>query len=384
MVIGKNTNEANLLQLAEDFKNGKRMVLFLGAGINLCDRTSIEGCKEIDLSWNGPLNGLFSEAFSLLSIGKGLSSEDRYIMQNLICDPNKKEALKGFSEENWECLRSYASFEFPPLVQASIIKSVLGNNYIDSIRKHLYQQCDKYIMRKIFLKYYGLNSNLSGTGKSRPFYSLYQLARLIILHHPIIAVVTYNFDKFLTIAIDILRENKEEFFTEKEIERVRQDRTVEDVFGSYSHSSQERDVLPIYHIHGLIPPYNEYLPVKDNEIVLSMEEFYENTQNVYSWQTATQLHFLCHFTCLFLGSSLTDINTQRMIHYASKIGNDDKIYYLHAVSKSMKEKLSEKEYMSYLGLMNLKDTFYTQYGLTPIFDRNGYNHLYDTILNFVL
>jgi hypothetical protein len=73
-----------------------------------------------------------------------------------------------------------------------------------------------------------------------------------------------------------------------------------------------------------------------------------------------------------------------MIHYASKIGNDDKIYYLHALSKSMKEKLSEKECMSYLGLMNLKDTFYTQYGLTPIFDRNGYNHLYDTILNFVL
>lgn len=116
MVIGKNTNEANLLQLAEDFKNGKRMVLFLGAGINLGDRISIEGCKEIDLSWNGLLNGLFSEAFSLLSIGKGLSSEDRYIMQNLICDPNKKEAVKGFSEENWECLRSYASFEFPPLV----------------------------------------------------------------------------------------------------------------------------------------------------------------------------------------------------------------------------------------------------------------------------
>jgi len=80
MVIEKNTNEANLLQLAEDFKNGKRMVLFLGAGINLSDRTCIEGCKEIDLSWNGLLNGLFSEAFSLLSIGKGLSSEDRYIV----------------------------------------------------------------------------------------------------------------------------------------------------------------------------------------------------------------------------------------------------------------------------------------------------------------
>ncbi|MDC1767439.1 SIR2 family protein [Bacteroides uniformis] len=381
MVIEKNTNEANLQQLAEDFKYRKRMALFLGAGINLGDSICVEGCKEIDLSWNGLLNGLFTEAFSLLSIGKELSSEDRYIMQNLICVSNKKEIAKGFSEENWERLRSHTSFEFPPLVQASIIKSVLGNNYINSIRKHLYQQCDKYTMQKIFFKYYGLNSNLPDTDKNRPFYSLYQLARLIILHHSIIAVVTYNFDKFLTMAIDILRENREEFFTEKEMKNIRQDRTVEDVFGTYSHSSQEKDVLPIYHIHGLIPPYNEFLPVKDNEIVLSMEEFYENTQNVYSWQTATQLHFLCHFTCLFLGSSLTDINTQRMIHYASKIGNDDKIYYLHAVSKSMKERLNEKEYTSYLHLMNIKDTFYTQYGLTPIFDKNGYNHLYDTILN---
>lgn len=49
-----------------------------------------------------------------------------------------------------------------------------------------------------------------------------------------------------------------------------------DVFGSYSYSSQEKDVLPIYHIHDLIPPYNEFLPMKDNEIVLSMEKFYEN------------------------------------------------------------------------------------------------------------
>lgn len=128
------------------------MVLFLGAGINLGDRISIENYKEIDLSWNGLLNGLFSEAFSLLSIGKELSSEDRCIMQNLICCSNKKDVAKGFSEENWECLQSYTSFEFPPLVQASIIKSVLGNNYIDSIRKHLYQQCDKYVMRKIFFK----------------------------------------------------------------------------------------------------------------------------------------------------------------------------------------------------------------------------------------
>lgn len=384
MSIGRNTNEANLQQLAEDLKAGKKMVLFLGAGINLGDKINIGGDKEIDLSWNGLLNGLFSEAFSLLSIGKGFSSEDRTILQGLICNFDKKEIARGFSEESWKRLQSYASFEFPHLVQASIIKSVLGNNYIDFIRKHLYQQCDKSVMEKIFLKYYGINSKIDNADNKKPFYSLYQLARLIILHRQIIAVVTYNFDKFLTMAIEILKANKEEFFTEKEIKNHPLDWTVEDVFGSYTHSSQEKSILPIYHIHGLIPPYHEFLPVKDNEIVLSMEEFYENTQNVYSWQTATQLHFLCHFTCLFLGLSLTDINTQRMIHYASKIGNDDKIYYLHAASGKMKEKLSEEEYNSYLKLTNLKDTFYTKYGLTPIFDKGGYNHMYDTILNFVL
>lgn len=358
------------------------MVLFLGAGINLGDKINLEDNKEMDLSWDGLLNGLFSEAFSLLSIGKGFSSEDREVLQNLIHNMGKKEVVKGFSEDNWKRLQSYASSEFPHLVQASIIKSVLGNNYIDSIRKHLYQQCDKYMMEKIFLKYYSMNTDVSDTDGKKPFYALYQLARLIIQHRQIVAVVTYNFDKFLTMAIEILKKRKEEFFTTEEIKKRDWEWPVEDIFGSYSHSTQEKDILPIYHIHGFIPPYNEFLPQKDNEIVLSMEEFYENTQNVYSWQTATQLHFLCHFTCIFLGSSLTDINTQRMIHYASKIGNDDKIYYLHAASMGMKEKLSKEEYQSYLNLVNLKDTFYTQYGLTPVFDKNGYNHLYDTILNF--
>lgn len=384
MVIGKNTNKANLQQLAEDFKDRKKMVLFLGAGINLGDKIKLGNNKDIDLSWDGLLHGLFAEAFSLLSIGKDFSSADRKILQSLISSKDSQETVEGFSEESWRRLQSFASFEFPHLVQASIIKSVLGNNYIDSIRRHLYQQCDIYVMEEIFLKYYSVDANLSENSDSKPFYALYQLARLIILHHSIIAVVTYNFDKFLTMAIEILTKHRQKFFTLQEITSTSWDRTIEDVFGSYSHSSQTKNILPIYHIHGLIPPYHEFLPVKDNEIVLSMEEFYENTQNVYSWQTATQLHFLCHFTCLFLGSSLTDINTQRMIHYASKIGNDDKIYYLHAASKKMKEKLSADEYKSYLKLINLKDTFYTQYGLTSIFDKNGYNHLYDTIIKFVL
>lgn len=382
MILEKSTNAANLRQLEKDFKERKRMVLFLGAGINLGDKVDMEGFKNIDLSWNGLLNGLFNEAFSLLSVGKEFSSKEKEAMQTLICNHNY--IPKNFSESHWNYLKSYTNFEFPSLVQASIVKSVLGVNYVDSIRKHLYQQCDKNVLEKIFLEYYSLNRKQSKVSDNKPFYSLFQLAKLIILHPSIIAVVTYNFDKFLTIAINILINKKDEFFTNIEKEKISSERKVVDVFGSYSHSSQEKDILPIYHIHGFIPPYDEFLPVKDNDIVLSMEEFYENTQHVFSWQTATQLHFLCHFTCLFLGSSLTDINTQRMIHYASKIGNDDKIYYLHALSNWIKSDMNEEEYHCFLKLVNLKDTFYSNYGLTPILDTEGYNHLYDQILNLCL
>lgn len=134
------------------------MVLLLGAGINLGDKIDLGDGKNIDLSWSGLLNGLFAEAFSLLSIGKGYTSDECGQLQSLICNIGEKSFDNDKSKENWNLLRSYASSEFPHLVQASIIKSVLGKNYINSIRKHLYQQCDKNMMKKLFLKYYGLNS----------------------------------------------------------------------------------------------------------------------------------------------------------------------------------------------------------------------------------
>lgn len=85
---------------------------------------------------------------------------------------------------------------------------------------------------------------------------------------------------------------------------------IEEVYGSFNNSQQADNILSIYHIHGYLPPFNEPFLSDGNEIVLSMEEYYDNVRNVYSWQTATQLHFLCHFTCIFVGISLSDINPQ--------------------------------------------------------------------------
>lgn len=151
--------------------------------------------------------------------------------------------------------------------------------------------------------------------------------------------------------------------------------------GNFNNSQQADNILPIYHIHGYLPPFNEPFLSDGNEIVLSMEEYYDNVRNVYSWQTATQLHFLCHFTSLFVGNSLSDINPQRMVHYASSIGNEEKIYFLHASTKNYLKKSQLNDYKSYVQIMEIKDAFFTNYGLTPIFEPEGYKELYNRIFN---
>lgn len=82
------------------------MVLFLGAGINFGDKIKLGNNKDIDLSWDGLLHGVFAEAFSLLSIGKDFSSADREILQSLISSKDSQEAAEGFSEKETECLES--------------------------------------------------------------------------------------------------------------------------------------------------------------------------------------------------------------------------------------------------------------------------------------
>ena len=217
--------------------------------------------------------------------------------------------------------------------------------------------------------------------------SLYQLARFILLYEPLVAVVTYNYDKFLTMAVEVLYENKDKFFSDKEQDMLMENKRwkngvrIEEVYGSFNNSQQADNILSIYHIHGYLPPFNEPFLSDGNEIVLSMEEYYDNVRNVYSWQTATQLHFLCHFTCIFVGISLSDINPQRMVHYASSIGNEDKIYFLHASTKNYLKETQAEDYKSYVQIMEIKDAFFTNYGLTPIFELGGYKELYNHIFN---
>jgi len=57
-----------------------------------------------------------------------------------------------------------------------------------------------------------------------------------------------------------------------------------------------------------------------------MSEYLENMAQPYSWQTTTQLHFLRSHACLFVGSSMTDVNMLRMLQYAGRPARLSSVY----------------------------------------------------------
>lgn len=182
----------------------KKIVLFVGAGINLGSDSSI------DISWNGLLNMMLKDALSILSAEKRYTTKEKERLENLLCS-SQRIGLRTEEEQSlWETLHTTVEGEFTSLVRASIIKSILGKNYIHTIRHQLYRYCDKDKMTEIFLEHYGPGKESKEGAPS--LNSLYQLARFILLYDPLVAVVTYNYDKFLTMAVEVLYENKDIFF----------------------------------------------------------------------------------------------------------------------------------------------------------------------------
>lgn len=362
----------NFESLANDFAENKSMALFLGAGIN------ISGNNGLD--WNSLLDYLFEQALTFLSIEKNINGKTLYDIRNIF-EVEKGTDVRKIRENMpyWPHLHRLVKNDFTALMKASIIKEVLGKNYISSIQTYLYNKCNRAILEDAFDRCYSRDKDEPGE-----YYTLYQLARLILLYPNIRAVITYNFDNLLSESINILYANRKTFFKDKQLDRVNQrqgeapvdpDNSIKpmDISSVNLDVDLKNNIIPIYHIHGYIAPPDEITLCNDNEIVLSMDEFYDNASDVFSWQTATQLHYLNHFTCIFVGLSLTDLTTQRMIFNAHKQNSSRKMYYLTAVhTDACKE---DGHWESYMKLQNIKNCFYASYGLSPCFETRGYKML---------
>ena len=123
LIFEHDTYQANIEALRQDIKDKKKIVLFVGAGINL------GGDSSIDISWNGLLNMMLKDALSILSAEKRYTTKERERLESLLCS-SLRIGLRTEEEQSlWETLHTTVEGEFTSLVRASIIKSILGKNH---------------------------------------------------------------------------------------------------------------------------------------------------------------------------------------------------------------------------------------------------------------
>lgn len=359
----------NLESLEKDLKSNKQMALFVGAGVNMS--------STVNMSWSALMNHLFHQAIGFLAIEKDIQPK----VSKLIEDAENDFDITAENAKDKFRLARMINENFSPLVKASIVKKVLKGSYISSIQSFLYARCNKRIIEDIFEKYYTVENKKLDTcdcdQNDTPFHTLYQVASLILLRKNIKAIVTYNYDNFLSQALKILKSSPEKYFEGKELEviKTRGNIAFADISGQTSYSEMSEDTIMIYHVHGFIPPPNNFIPQKGNNIVLSLDEFHESTRTGSCWQSSTPLHLLSHYTCLLLGLSFTDINLQRLIYYAKRDGNDNKLYHFVATNEKSKGQRNDYDNAKET-LSNIRFSFLHNYGLTPIHDNEGYAHLY--------
>ena len=334
MLISQYTIE----DLLNDLKANKSIALFLGSGI---DVTSIypdgyyvgESIDDYKITWSSLLKKLTTHA--------------------CIYDV-EENALKDFSYD----------------LKAAVLKHRLKGGYIPIIQEWLYTRCNKTILEESFTLYDQYRNGQRDI-KEVPFCSLFVIADLILLQHSIKAVITHNYDNFLSEVISILlNNNQNDKYPYRNINPI-------DVYDGWKEEKLIDDVFLIYHVHGYIPPTSELKPkIESNHIVLSQEEFYELGEHVFSWQNAVQLYFLTHHTCVFIGLSLNDLTSVRVLKHAHLDKSSERVYVITALDPNA----NEEEHMSLIMKARYYETQYVYF----LCEERGYPVLYNTLWQSVI
>ena len=338
-------------QLEDDFKKGHSIVLFLGTGVNM-------GVRGIDYSWNALLNHLLRYATSQVT------HRGEEVMAKML-QSSVSELIKN--DASLEDLKEQVAIDsiFPREVKSTIVKQTIGNeSFVKLIQDFLYRQMNREKLEKAANAFIiDLKNNGPKLERHIDFFSLFSVVDLILRNRNIRAVVTQNYDQFLCDAMNKMKDDRVYRHYVEGRNVVVRDISPSAICDWKGQTKFTYDGINIYHVHGFIPRYEEIQAPKNNRIVLSMDEFYEDSRNVYSWQIASQLHFLSQYTCIFCGLSLDDYTNQRLLHYV-KGKHHGNLYYLTAGSDDSRVK------------DRIKNEFHEKNGLTVLYDENGFKHLY--------
>lgn len=120
------------------------------------------------------------------------------------------------------------------------------------------------------------------------------------------SIITYNFD-------DIL---------EQRLSSVGVAVPYKSIFGIGMKPSKH---LQIYHVHGFLPHKGKLSEL--NQVTFGESIYHKQYSDIYSWNNIVQINKFRDFNCLFIGSSLTDPNTRRLLDIAKRQKGDTEEYH---------------------------------------------------------
>ncbi len=252
-----------------------------------------------------------------LFIGAGINppSVPRWnALLDTLLDKAIRRILSDFDySETLSDIRDYMKNNFTVYERGNFISNGLGTDYMELLYDEIYNNLN-------YEQYEDSNSTLS------------QVAELC-LNQRIQAVVTYNWDSYL-----------EEKIME-EVEKRNFDWNVESLFGDKL-KPIDKNCLPVYHVHGFIPWKTCSLDDLENNIVFGLDEYHKLFYQPSNWQLTTQLYFLQHNTCIFLGTSLNDMNMLRLLATSNHYSQNDDVYiirsYIHEESNLLTTKTRQE------------------------------------------
>lgn len=122
------------------------------------------------------------------------------------------------------------------------------------------------------------------------------------------SIITYNYD-------DII---------ERKLLNKNVDMPFKSVYGQSIDTSKTE--LKIFHVHGFLPK-GELVGV-ENQITLGEFVYHEQYNNIYSWNNIVQINKFRDKICLFIGTSLSDPNTRRLLDIANSQKKQKKFHYI--------------------------------------------------------
>lgn len=83
---------------------------------------------------------------------------------------------------------------------------------------------------------------------------------------------------------------------------------------------REESSVNIYHVHGCLNRDPDLEKLDMDNVVFSEEQYHNMYKDIYNWSNIKQIDILQENTCLFVGCSLSDPNTRRLLDIAYKEG----------------------------------------------------------------